>query len=173
MQHAVSLSLSSCVSLVELIDGRGGGRGGRRSQIIRRRERLVEEGPTQYNTLAILSCHQVRNIKTTFFLYSSSFSGYPISRSSLPTLPTSTLDRLWTDRGKSTEFKLNFHILTWLASEPWFRVFSKDANSTDKLMKLNVLFFCGLLKVHKHEFFFDFFAETETIWSQGPVTRDF
>jgi hypothetical protein len=30
------------------------------------------------------------------------------------------------------------------------------------------------LKVHKHEFFFlTFFAETETIWSQGPVTQDF
>jgi hypothetical protein len=30
------------------------------------------------------------------------------------------------------------------------------------------------LKVHKHEIFFlTFFAETETIWSQGPVTRDF
>jgi len=30
------------------------------------------------------------------------------------------------------------------------------------------------LKVHKHEnFFFTFFAETETLWSQGPVTRDF
>ncbi len=30
------------------------------------------------------------------------------------------------------------------------------------------------LKVHKHEIFFlTFFAETQTIWSQGPVTRDF
>jgi hypothetical protein len=30
------------------------------------------------------------------------------------------------------------------------------------------------LKVHKHEiFFFTFFAETEPLWSQGPVTRDF
>jgi hypothetical protein len=30
------------------------------------------------------------------------------------------------------------------------------------------------LKVHKHEIFFLlFFAETETLWSQGPVTRDF
>jgi hypothetical protein len=30
------------------------------------------------------------------------------------------------------------------------------------------------LKVHKHEtFFLTFFAETESIWSQGPVTRDF
>jgi hypothetical protein len=30
------------------------------------------------------------------------------------------------------------------------------------------------LKVHKHEnFFFTFFAETETLWSQGLVTRDF
>ncbi len=30
------------------------------------------------------------------------------------------------------------------------------------------------LKVHKHEFFFfTFFAETETILSHGPVTRDF
>ncbi len=30
------------------------------------------------------------------------------------------------------------------------------------------------LKVHKQEIFFNtFFAETETIWSQGPVTRDF
>jgi hypothetical protein len=32
----------------------------------------------------------------------------------------------------------------------------------------------GTLKVHKHEtFVWTFFAETETIWSQGPVTRDF
>ena len=30
------------------------------------------------------------------------------------------------------------------------------------------------LKVHKHEIFFlTFFAETETLWSQGCVTRDF
>ncbi len=29
------------------------------------------------------------------------------------------------------------------------------------------------LKVHKHDIFFQFFAETETLWSQGPVTRDF
>ncbi len=30
------------------------------------------------------------------------------------------------------------------------------------------------LKVHKHEnFFLPFFAETESLWSQGPVTRDF
>jgi hypothetical protein len=30
------------------------------------------------------------------------------------------------------------------------------------------------LKVHKHEnFFLTFFAETEILWSQGPVTRDF
>ncbi len=32
------------------------------------------------------------------------------------------------------------------------------------------------LKVHKHEiFWYTFFAETETLWSQlqGPVTRDF
>ncbi len=33
---------------------------------------------------------------------------------------------------------------------------------------------CAILKVHKHEIFFlTFFAETETLWSQGPVTRDF
>ncbi len=32
----------------------------------------------------------------------------------------------------------------------------------------------ALLKVHKHEIFLNtIFAETETIWSQGPVTRDF
>jgi hypothetical protein len=32
----------------------------------------------------------------------------------------------------------------------------------------------GTLKVHKHEIFLNtFFAETEIIWSQGPVTRDF
>jgi hypothetical protein len=30
------------------------------------------------------------------------------------------------------------------------------------------------LKVHKHEIFvLTFFAETETLWSQGPVTREF
>jgi hypothetical protein len=34
--------------------------------------------------------------------------------------------------------------------------------------------FLGSLKVHKHEIFLKvFFAETETLWSQGPVTRDF
>ncbi len=32
----------------------------------------------------------------------------------------------------------------------------------------------AFLKVHKHEIFLNtFIAETETIWSQGPVTRDF
>jgi hypothetical protein len=32
----------------------------------------------------------------------------------------------------------------------------------------------GFLKVHKHEIFcVTFFAETETLWSQGPVTQDF
>ncbi len=32
----------------------------------------------------------------------------------------------------------------------------------------------GELKVHKHEIcFLTFFAETESLWSQGPVTRDF
>ncbi len=31
-----------------------------------------------------------------------------------------------------------------------------------------------ILKVHKHEIFYNtFFAETESLWSQGPVTRDF
>jgi hypothetical protein len=35
-------------------------------------------------------------------------------------------------------------------------------------------FFSPVLKVHKHEIFFlTFFAETESLWSQGPVTRDF
>jgi hypothetical protein len=30
------------------------------------------------------------------------------------------------------------------------------------------------LKVHKHEICLNtFFAETESLWSQGPVTRDF
>jgi hypothetical protein len=30
------------------------------------------------------------------------------------------------------------------------------------------------LKVHKHEIFLNtFFAETDTLWFQGPVTRDF
>jgi hypothetical protein len=34
--------------------------------------------------------------------------------------------------------------------------------------------FLGSLKVHKHEIcFLTFFAETESLWSQGPVTRDF
>jgi hypothetical protein len=33
---------------------------------------------------------------------------------------------------------------------------------------------CVGLKVHKHEIFFEaFFAETEALRSQGPVTRDF
>jgi hypothetical protein len=29
------------------------------------------------------------------------------------------------------------------------------------------------LKVHKHDIFLKFFAEAESLWSQGPVTRDF
>ncbi len=38
----------------------------------------------------------------------------------------------------------------------------------------SISYWCASLKVHKHEIFFNtFFAETETIWSQGPVTRDF
>jgi hypothetical protein len=41
--------------------------------------------------------------------------------------------------------------------------------------KYKVHTFCLFpLKVHKHEIFLNtFFAETETLWSQGPVTRDF
>jgi hypothetical protein len=42
-----------------------------------------------------------------------------------------------------------------------------------ELIPLNLNRFLNSLKVHKHEFFLTFFAETETIWSQGPVTRDF
>ncbi len=47
-----------------------------------------------------------------------------------------------------------------------------------ELAKRNLHFQQGLpvptLKVHKHEIFLNtFFAETETIWSQEPVTRDF
>jgi hypothetical protein len=40
---------------------------------------------------------------------------------------------------------------------------------------LYVLFLYGCpLKVHKHEIFvLTFFAETESLWSQGPVTQDF
>jgi hypothetical protein len=35
-------------------------------------------------------------------------------------------------------------------------------------------FYFQFLKVHKHEIFFvTFFAETESLWSQGPVTQDF
>ena len=43
-----------------------------------------------------------------------------------------------------------------------------DVNLTKESKKL------GVLKVHKHEIFLKtFFAETETLWSQGPVTQDF
>ena len=47
---------------------------------------------------------------------------------------------------------------------------------SSSFIKLDYYFgpFVECLKVHKHEIFFvTFFAETETIWSQGPVTRDF
>jgi hypothetical protein len=41
-------------------------------------------------------------------------------------------------------------------------------------LKGTLLSLINSLKVHKHEIFFlTFFAETETLWSQGPVTRDF
>jgi hypothetical protein len=34
--------------------------------------------------------------------------------------------------------------------------------------------YIGGLKVHKHEIFlYYFFAETESLWPQGPVTQDF
>jgi hypothetical protein len=47
------------------------------------------------------------------------------------------------------------------------KVFSFSVDSGDA-SSLNTL------KVHKHEIFFlTFFAETESLWSQGPVTRDF
>jgi hypothetical protein len=32
---------------------------------------------------------------------------------------------------------------------------------------------CPMFKVHKHDIFLIFLAETETLWSQGPVTQDF
>jgi hypothetical protein len=41
-------------------------------------------------------------------------------------------------------------------------------------MQYTIFFFWLLLKVHKHDIFLNtFFAETETIWPQGPVTQDF
>ncbi len=33
--------------------------------------------------------------------------------------------------------------------------------------------FMSMLKVHKYNLFKYFFAETESLWSQGAVTRDF
>jgi hypothetical protein len=40
-------------------------------------------------------------------------------------------------------------------------------------MRSNIHLIHEKLKVHLHEFFSTFFAETETVWSPGPVTRDF
>ena len=57
--------------------------------------------------------------------------------------------------------------------------FASSTTHTSELGKRVLLKICTVyegrnLKVQKHEFFFfTFFAETETIWSQGPVTRDF
>jgi hypothetical protein len=42
-----------------------------------------------------------------------------------------------------------------------------------KVINLIMILIIHDLKVHKHESFFTFFAETESLWSQGPVTRDF
>jgi hypothetical protein len=48
----------------------------------------------------------------------------------------------------------------------------ENNNGEDSVLHIELLH--SPLKVHKHEIsFYTFFAETETIWSQGPVTRDF
>jgi hypothetical protein len=43
-----------------------------------------------------------------------------------------------------------------------------------QLRGYNILFSCFRLKVYKHEnFFIIFFAETESLWPQRPLTRDY
>ena len=51
----------------------------------------------------------------------------------------------------------------------------KIENTQNSHSFLALAFFRGIcLKVHKHEIFFlAFFAETETLWCQGPVTQEF
>ncbi len=70
-------------------------------------------------------------------------------------------------------FRLDFpysflRLLTWFSCLEFFlNGFSLDWVTVEMFSPLR-------LKVHKHEIFLNtFFAETETIWSQGPVTRDF
>ncbi len=56
--------------------------------------------------------------------------------------------------------------LMLISSETSINEAPREASSCEELQ--------NTLKVHKHEIFFlTFFAETETLWSQGPVTRDF
>jgi hypothetical protein len=56
-------------------------------------------------------------------------------------------------------------------SQHWISYVCKNAKLGGHAFAADVLF---ALKEHKHEiFFFTFFAETETLWTQGPVTRDF
>ncbi len=59
---------------------------------------------------------------------------------------------------------------------PTLQVISDRIKLFNNVIRQHILTF-GLdvyLKVHKHDIFFlTFFAETESLWSQGSVTRDF
>jgi hypothetical protein len=78
-----------------------------------------------------------------------------------------------------------FHLISFSAAKffRWIgrKVLPERVGDTNKFTNLGfcrgedlMSFFKGRLKVHKHEkFFLTFFAETESLWSQGPVTRDF
>jgi hypothetical protein len=67
------------------------------------------------------------------------------------------------------------------AKQPWMPAYNKEQGQqrsipfcAHSVCKKDKGSGSNALQVHKHEiFFFTFFAETETIWSQGPVTRDF
>jgi hypothetical protein len=66
-------------------------------------------------------------------------------------------------QGQQASLKHPDEVITRWRSYTIWRVFKKCVYKNQ-----------AALKVHKHEiFFFTFLAETETIWSQGPVTRDF
>ncbi len=60
--------------------------------------------------------------------------------------------------------------------KPFMTPLKKDLNDCCFFEKDTFIVVCLrlALKVHKHDIFYvTFFAETETLWSKGPVTRDF
>ncbi len=66
-----------------------------------------------------------------------------------------------------------YHVMLREANVAWLNYVCKNCLKWPALLKQTKKKKQKDFKAHKHEFFFTFLAETQTLWSQGPVTRDF